>query len=183
MKPHAAKNKLTIDDYMDLDDGRRYELLDGELEEMTPAPTPYHQGVSGNLFLAFGPLKKSGKFVVLAAPVDVVLEEHNVVQPDIVLIRSERASIVGEKNIRGAPDVLVEILSPSTRKKDRSRKKKLYARHEVPFHWIVDLDAACIERYRLEGTAYALIEKTSKPGVIRAGELDGLEVALDQIFV
>ena len=112
----------------------------------------------------------------------MILDASTVVQPDIVLIRSERRSIIGEKNIVGAPDVLIEILSPSTRRQDTKTKKSLYARFRVPHYWVVDPDASSIERYRLEADTYVLVELAASPSVIRPSELDGLEIPLAIVF-
>lgn len=140
--------KLTYDDYLQLpDDGIRYEILDGELE-MTPAPTTTHQRVSRNLhFVIHQHLQATGLGEMLDAPVDVVLAPTTVVEPDLVYVAAQRAGIITRRAIEGAPDLLVEILSPSTARRDRQRKAALYARLGVRFYWIVDPDARTLEEY------------------------------------
>src|SRR5581483_9684577 len=109
MKPHVEKIKLTVDEYMELpNDGKRYQILDGELD-VTPAPMPLHQAIIARLIVKLWPLVEKKKATILPAPVDVILDRHNVVQPDLVLVRAENASIIGEKNIQGVPDLFIEI--------------------------------------------------------------------------
>src|SRR3712207_6353337 len=104
------------------DDGNRYEIIAGELV-VSPAPVPIHQEVAGTLFRWFGDaVRGKGLDKVYFAPVDVRLSKHNVVEPDLVFVSRERRHIVGPKLIDGAPDLLVEILSPSTLNRDREAK-------------------------------------------------------------
>jgi Uma2 family endonuclease len=156
--------KLTYEDYLQLpDDGIRYEILDGELE-MTPAPTTTHQRVSRNLhFVIHGYLQATGFGEILAAPTDVVLAPTTVVEPDLVYVAAERAGMITVRAIEGAPDLLVEILSPSTARRDRQRKAALYARLGVRFYWIVDPDARTLEEY--ERTA----QGSYRPGAVHTG--------------
>jgi Uma2 family endonuclease len=182
MKPRAGKIKLSVDEYMELpNDGKRYQILDGDLD-VTPAPVPRHQRLLLALLVLLQPLEAKGLFRVYPSPIDVVLDRHNVVQPDIVLIREARASIVLEKNIQGAPDLLIEILSPSTRRTDCITKKALYARFAVSHYWIVDPDLDRIEFYALDGEAFTLVETATKPDVVHPRELEGLEIPLAQVF-
>jgi len=130
--------KFTYQDYLLLPEDKRYEIIEGELF-MVPAPIPYHQDVSKNLFLLLDNYvedRNLGK--VYYAPIDVVLSNENIVQPDILFISKERLSIIGQKNIRGAPDLVVEILSPGTAEKDKILKRKLYAKFGVKEFWLVD---------------------------------------------
>ena len=133
--------KLTIDEYAELpNDGKRYQLLDGDLD-VTPAPSPFHQTVSRRLqFILMQALEETGEGAVFNAPIDVVLDRTSVVQPDLVFIRREQFHIVGEKNIQGVPDLVVEILSPSSRRTDALLKSRLYASFAIPSYWIVDPD-------------------------------------------
>lgn len=119
-------------------DRHRHELIDGE-EFMTPAPRPNHQGVVGNLFAVLKLHAKKQKLGrVFVAPTDVVLSDHDVVEPDVLFVSSARARIIGEKNIRGAPELVIEVLSPSTASWDRGAKLALYARSGVREYWLVD---------------------------------------------
>lgn len=134
---------LTYDDYAAMPaDGRRYELHEGEIY-VNPAPTPRHQRISRDLeFLLHAHVVEGQLGEVFNAPIDVILGRVTVVQPDIVFVARERLAMVSERGIEGAPDLVVEILSPSTEVVDRGAKLQLYARHGVRHYWIVD-PAAC----------------------------------------
>ncbi len=151
----SRKIVLTSEDYLSLpNDRNRYEILEGELI-MTPSPTTRHQVVSRNLeFLLFAHVKTHGLGTVFDAPMDVILDRTTVVQPDILFISEARRGIITERAIEGAPDLLVEILSPSTAKYDRLSKMQLFARYGVTWYWIVDPDACAIEEYERDGEAY-----------------------------
>ena len=150
---------LTYEDYAALpDDGRRYQVLDGELD-VTPAPTTLHQKVSMRLsHLLFEHAEAGDLGLVLAAPVDVVLGRHVIVQPDLVYVSKPRLSIVTPKFILGAPDLAIEILSPGTKRKDRRKKSRIYARESVPWYWIADPDERTIDEWELDSDrdAYSL---------------------------
>src|SRR5712691_11341392 len=131
----SPATRLTYEDYRLLPEDRRYEVIDGELF-MTPAPTPYHQIVALNVATALGEHVLGLKLgTVLIAPCDVVLSETDVVQPDILFIAAERASVIGEKYISAAPDLVIEVFSPSTAGRDQTLKKKLYAPRGVKELW------------------------------------------------
>ena len=132
------KPKLTYEDYASLPDDERCELIDGELIPM-PSPKEIHQRLLlllGASWLWFVLETRLG--AVYTAPFDVILSPTNVVQPDLIFVSSARAHIITEDNIRGAPDLVVEILSPSTAGYDRTTKRNLYARHGVGEYWLID---------------------------------------------
>src|SRR3990172_11022780 len=118
-----AATKMTYDQYCLLpEDGKQYELIDGELC-MTPAPRPKHQEIVLRIAQELdGFVRKNGLGKVFVSPVDVLLDRHTVVQPDVLFISQSRVSIVGEEAIEGAPDLVVEVLSPSTFYKDLRKK-------------------------------------------------------------
>ena len=124
--------KLTYEDYVDLpDDGRRYEILDGELE-VSPAPAPRHQSVSLNLLRILDRhVEERGLGRLYYAPIDVILAPTTIVQPDLLFIAAGRESIVTGKAIEGPPDLMVEIISPWSGRRDRVAKATLYARYGV----------------------------------------------------
>jgi Uma2 family endonuclease len=132
-------SKLTYDDYVDLpDDGKRYEILDGELA-VTPSPLIRHQQVSANLYrLLDRYVRRHDAGLLLYAPVDVIPDHSTVVVPDLVFVHKARCEIVSERAVEGAPDLIVEILSPGTGRRDRGIKLTLYARFGVAHYWIVD---------------------------------------------
>lgn len=146
----GTKLKLTYQDYVLLpDDGKRYEILDGDLY-VTPSPTARHQKVSFNLSLALGQHVRANRLgEVFAAPLDVILADDTIAQPDIMFVSNERFQIVRDW-VHGAPDLVIEILSPGTRERDRTLKRHLYARHGVRELWLVDPKANVIEVHRLD---------------------------------
>jgi Uma2 family endonuclease len=146
---------LTYDDYISLpNDRNRYEILEGELIE-TPSPTTNHQRVSRNLeFVLFSHIKHTNCGEILDAPMDVILDESTVVQPDIIFIAKERFHILSKRGVDGAPDLLIEILSPATAKYDRISKMQLYARFGVQWFWIVDPDGRKVEEFERDGESY-----------------------------
>lgn len=139
-----VKTKLTFADYLETSDDERYELLNGELV-LSPSPKEIHQYISGILYLRLGTFvreRRLGK--VYFAPFDVVLSDTDVVQPDLLFISNERAGIITQDNVCGAPDLVVEILSPSTVDRDRTIKLDLYATHGVEEYWMVDPDSRTV---------------------------------------
>ncbi len=148
---------LTYEDYAAIpNDGKRYEILEGVLA-VTPAPSTKHQTASVNLT---GILRQHvrdkdlGK--IFHAPADLILESTSVLQPDLVYISKARQGIITERAIEGTPDLVVEILSPTTTRNDRITKGQIYARHKVPAYWIVDPDQETLEVYLLDGDTYRL---------------------------
>ena len=131
------KPKLTYEDYASLPDDERCELIDGELIPM-PSPKKIHQRLILDLSWILRRLEEMGLGELFIAPFDVILSATNVVQPDLIFVSSARAHIITEDNIRGAPDLVVEILSPSTAGYDRTTKRNLYARHGVREYWLID---------------------------------------------
>ena len=172
----------TYEDYLETPDDERWELLNGELH-MAPSPSMPHQIVNTRLssrLLAFVEDRSLGK--VISAPADVVFSDENVVQPDLLFVSTEREPIITRSHIQGAPDLVVEISSPSTDERDRTVKRKLYAEHGVKEYWLVDPDAMTVT-VLLHGE-----RDFEEAGVYRKGEtltspiLQGFSVDLDYIF-
>ena len=153
---------LTYDDYCQIpDDGNRYEVIDGILY-MSPSPIVRHQLISGNLHgFLWNWTRKTKAGLILKAPMDVVLSENNVVQPDILFVSNARASIVEEKNIQGAPDLVIEILSEGNRRHDEVRKRDVYESHGVQEYWVVDPVLETIKVYRLEEEQFVRVVEWS----------------------
>ena len=147
--------RLTYDDFVKLpDDGNRYEIIDGELY-VNPSPVPRHQDIVLNLAIALRLyFHEHGGGKVYIAPLDVVLAEDGIVEPDLVVIRSERTSIIGDKNVRGVPNLVIEVLSDGTRRVDEGKKRRLYERSGVDEYWIVDGESEVVKIYRRAGTAF-----------------------------
>ena len=174
---------LTYEDYLRLEDDKRYEVINGRLNEM-PAPTPLHQDIVGRIFLllsAFILRKNVGK--VLLSPIDVVFEDRYVLQPDIVFISKERLGIIGEKAIMGPPDLVVEIISPATVRRDTVVKKGIYERFGVREYWIVYPEERAVEVWSLNDKGkYELFSVAEGEGKVRSKVLEGFEVDLKEVF-
>lgn len=155
MSTQTRSTKLTYEDYLLFpDDGKRHELIRGD-HCMTPAPNIKHQRVSLCLSSALDTwVKKHRLGVVLEAPCDVVLSDEDVVQPDVLFVSAARTGIITEDNVKGTPDLVVEILSDATRKKDEVTKRKLYERFGVQEYWIVDPELQSVKVFRLSDHQY-----------------------------
>ena len=176
--------KLSLDEYMELpNDGKRYQILDGVLD-VAPVPAPRHQHIQNRLaHVLTAELEDLGRGEVYVAPIDWVLHENTIVQPDLIFIAAERLHIVGESNVRGALDLVVEIVSPSTRRTDVLIKSELYARFGVSTYWIVDPDLDRIEAYRLSNGRYEPAGAASSPAIFEPAAPAGLEIDLTEIFI
>ena len=151
--------------YADLErwpeDGRRYELYDGEVFEI-PSPIPLHQIVSARLHIALEQYVGEHGGIVLYAPLDIVLTEHDVVQPDLLLFTRDRQHLISLRKVtRHPPDLAVEILSPGTASNDRGRKMRLLARHGVREYWLIDPEAVSVEIYVLRGDRLMLASRAA----------------------
>ncbi len=135
------------------DDGKRYEILEGDLA-VSPSPNRKHQRAVLRLTNFLQKQEDAGYGEVYPAPFDVVFDEYNVTEPDVLFIRTERLTIVTDANVQGAPDLVVEVLSPSTRTRDLGVKVHLYARFQVPEYWVVDPDELTLTIYRLAKAGY-----------------------------
>jgi Uma2 family endonuclease len=171
MAETAEPQHWTYEDYRRLpDDGKRYEIIRGE-PVVCPSPSSRHQVVSMALSEFLGAFVRAGGLGrCLAAPIDLVLAPDVVLQPDLLFVSSERLDVVGAAAIAAAPDLVVEILSDSSRKRDCVEKRDLYATHGVREYWIVDPDVERVEQYALEAGDLVLRR------VVTAGELSSLDV-------
>jgi Uma2 family endonuclease len=159
--------KLTYDDFVLFpDDGQRHELIDGE-HFVTPSPNRSHQIIVGNIFgLLWTHLDAHGGGQAFMAPFDVVFSSFDVVEPDLLFVSDERATrIMTAKNVQGAPDLVVEVGSPSTRRRDEKLKQQLYERFGVSEYWVVDPELELIKVYRAsEGRHVRVHELTNEQG-------------------
>ena len=182
LSPNPAV-KFTYQDYLHTPDDQRYELLDGELI-MAPAPNLGHQRIDIKLgwrLAQFVEQRNLGE--VFSAPCDVVLSDTDVVQPDLLFVSTERAHLLlGGANVLGAPDLVVEILSPSTAGRDRTLKRALYARHGVQEYWLVDPDARTVTVLRLEEGAFEVESIYGEGQVLTSPMLAGFTADLNEIF-
>jgi Uma2 family endonuclease len=178
--------KFTINDYMSTPNEKRYQLLDGELL-VAPSPTRKHQTISGQLYLTMTQFVTQSQLgQVWYAPLDVILSNHDVVQPDILFVSNARANILTEANVQGAPDLVVEILSPATAQHDREYKRTLYSRHGVREYWLVDPEEDMVEvwteRDSESGTGLVLAAAYQRGDTLASPLLEGLNIPLEAIF-
>ena len=174
--------RLTYQDYLNMDGDERYELIDGELI-MVGAPNEAHQIASielGSRMHIFARANELGR--VLDAPFDVILSDTDVVQPDILFVSNERAHIRTPANIRGAPDLVVEILSPSSASRDWRDKFELYSKHGVKEYWIVDPANRTVWLARLRSGALEIAGRYGMGDTVSSSVLAGFSVKVDDIF-
>ncbi len=177
-----VQTKLTYADYLRTADDERYELLSGELV-MSPSPREIHQYILGRLFLRLGTFiygRNLGR--VYCSPFDVVLSDTDVVQPDLLFVSSGRESIITAENVQGAPDLVVEILSPATAERDRTIKLDLYARYGVREYWIVDPDDKKITVFVRGESRFEVVGIYEAEESLHSPTLAEFSIALQDIF-
>jgi Uma2 family endonuclease len=164
------------------DDGQRYEVIGGELI-VNPAPTSNHQRAVGAIYrLLYDHARDHAAGEAFLAPFDVLLGHFDAVQPDIVFVAAARPRVAGERNfIEGAPDLVVEVISPTSRTNDRVRKMALYARSGVPEYWIADPARRSFEVQSLDGEEYRPVEPDDD-GLLASRVLPGLCVDSSVVF-
>lgn len=178
----VEKKKYTYEDYLKTPDDKRYELIEGDLL-ITPSPVPNHQRISRKIeFILEKFVTQNNLGEIFDAPCDVYLDDENVVQPDILFITHERRDIIGEKNIQGAPDLAIEIISENSAYRDVVQKKRLYTRFGVKEYWIVIPESEEIEVYILKDNTYQLHKSYDKGDILESPSLKGLNIALKEIF-
>jgi Uma2 family endonuclease len=178
--------RLTYEDFLLFpDDGKRHELIDGE-HYVTPSPNMKHQAVSGNLYFVLRSwLEQHPVGRVFFAPFDVVFTNVDVVEPDLLYMSNARAAeILTQKHVTGAPELIVEIGSPSTRKRDETIKRHLYERSGVEEYWVVDPDIDAVRVFRRQGELFARpIELTLEASeTLITPLMPGLEIPLKRVF-
>ena len=173
--------KFTYRDYLLLPEQDNRELIEGDFH-MVPSPSFRHQNILANLGTILREFVRKNRLgVVVWAPMDVVLSDLNVVQPDILYISNERREIITENNISGAPDLVIEILSPSTASRDRELKLGLYARFGVREYWIVDPDESSVQVMELGAEGYDTIGSYDS-GEVESSVIPGFHIAINEIF-
>jgi len=175
--------RITFEQFRQLpDDGKRYELVRGEVH-LTPSPTTKHQLVLARLHAALDRyLTESHLGRVLFAPLDVRLTGDTALQPDLIFISKANAAIIQEDYIRGTPDLVVEILSPSTTAHDRATKAPIYAEAGVSEMWIIDPQAKTIEVFKLQGNKYLVEAALAGGRALTSACFPGWELPLQQLF-
>lgn len=161
------------------DDGRRHEIINGD-HFVNPAPSTYHQTVSKRLqYHLYSKIELQDLGLVFNAPIDVQLSEHDIVQPDLVVVLNAKKTIITPTKIKGTPDLIVEILSPSSQENDRTLKRELYQRSGVREYWIVDPFEHSLLQLVLRDNAYHQQPPTSE---IRLTITDGIGIPLTEIW-
>lgn len=182
ISPVDYKKYYTYADYYVINDDKRYEVMEGALM-MVPAPTTRHQKISGRIYRIMANfVLDNGLGEIFDAPTDLVLSNDVVVQPDILFINKERAGIIGEQAIMGSPDLVVEIISPSSSFIDSVRKREIYQRFGVKEYWLVFPEEKAIEIMTLEHGIYRELCSAKEEGTVRSKLLQGFEVELKGVF-
>jgi Uma2 family endonuclease len=164
------------------DDSKIYEVVDGELF-VTPPPSFEHQNAVSTLLIIVGNVVRERKLGrIVSAPVGVVLHGFTGVQPDIVFISREREHLISRRGVEGAPDLVVEALSPSTARRDRTIKMRAYAAAGVPHYWMLNPHRRALEAYRLGEEGYELVGEFGPGMVFRPELFPGLEIAIDELW-
>jgi Uma2 family endonuclease len=176
-------SKLTFEQFRQLpDDGKQYELIHGEAR-LTPAPSTRHQVILENLSYSLGAFTRQTKSGQIAyAPLDVRLGEDTVLQPDLVFVSNARASILREEFVDGAPDLVVEILSPSTSAHDRATKLPIYAAAGVPEFWLIDPLAKTVEVLKLQGKKYLVEAILAGDQTLTSSLFPGWQLPLSELL-
>ena len=173
--------RWTYEEYYKLEDDQRYEVIDGQLL-MVPAPDIWHQDWLStlNTFLTLY-LRKNKLGRLFIAPVDVVLDEENTVQPDLVFVAAKNVGIIQKRAIFGTPDLVMEMISPSSVRRDRYLKMDLYARFGVKEYWIGEADNHSMEILTLVKGRYELRCSAKEKGRMSSLVLTGLKFDLSEI--
>jgi len=179
----TSLTKLTYQDYLLLpEDGKRYEVIEGDLY-MTPAPLTRHQFIVGRIHhLIMSYFENQGSGTVLVAPCDVLLSDTDIMQPDLTVVLPGGLATITEKNIQGPPDVVVEVLSPSTAKRDRELKRKRYEHFGVREYWLVDPSTSSLEILRLQKGQFMKQVSVNSPDQCSTDLLPGLIIDLSWVF-
>ena len=176
------KIKLTYDDYAKTPEDERYELIDGELI-MVGAPNMEHQSIQVEIGWRVVTFVKDGDLGwVFNPPTDILLTDHHVVQPDLIFVSREREHIITEANIQGAPDLVVEILSPSSSTRDRRDKFDLYATHGVAEYWMISPEARIVRVFLLRDGMFDEVGRYGDNDTLTSTTLEGLEIDLGEVF-
>ena len=186
MNPASPGLKLTYDDFLLFpDDGQRHELIDGE-HYVTPSPIQKHQRIAWNLTgLLYVYFQSNRVGRAFTAPFDVVFSEFDVVEPDLLFVSdARRKDVLTAKNVQGAPDLVVEIGSPSTRKRDETIKRRLYERFGVAEYWVIDPELDTIKVFRVVDARYERVAELSLEAgdVLTSPLFPDLELLLSKIF-
>ena len=186
-QPQAKpRSKLTGADYLRLTPpshrGVRYQLIEGELVKMAGANNAHQTFIGELYFAARSQIGAAGAFEIKFAPFDVYVDEHNTFQPDLLFVSAERRHILGDRGVTGAPDIVVEVLSESTRRRDFNVKLPVYGRNGVREAWMADLSAETVSKYIGDGRAMMLAQVYAADDVLTSEAMPGVAIELGPIF-
>lgn len=179
-EPVHKNKRYTWADYQRLSDDERWEVIGGEIFDMSPAPGTRHQSVAQELSLQLGIFFRGKPCKPFIAPTDVKLSDEDVVQPDLMVVCDE--SQIKESHVEGAPALVVEILSPSTQSYDRKRKMELYARTGVKEVWLVSPLPPSVEVFLLDGETYRFVGMYQIEDTFKSPSFDELTLDLEAVF-
>jgi Uma2 family endonuclease len=181
-KDLVRETTVTYDDYAAIpDDGQRYEIDDGVLQVMSPAPTPRHQTVGYEIYRAVIE-SCTTDYYVFGAPIDVIFSPTEVRQPDLVMVHRNRANIITRRGIEGSPDLCAEVLSPHSLSRDKVKKLKAYAKYGVPEYWIIDPVYGALDQYVLSNGAYELVNVYSGDEPVCSDQLTCVRFTMNGIM-
>jgi Uma2 family endonuclease len=180
------ETRLTYDDLLLFpDDGLRHEIIDGE-HYVTPSPGQRHQDLVGRLFLSLaGHVEdRPDRGRVFVAPFDAVVSLHDIVVPDLMFVAPDQSSILTDKNIQGSPAIVIEVLSPSTRKRDQRIKRQLYEHSGVREYWMVDPETSSVfvHRRQDDGSFPAIVLSSERQDTLRTPLLPKWSLDLSRLF-
>jgi Uma2 family endonuclease len=178
----TLEKRATVEDYERLPEGAPYQLIAGELI-MTPSPTPFHQSIVLNIASILSPFvirNRLGK--VFVAPLDVYLSDEDIYQPDLIFIRADHAHGIRKDKLRIIPDLVVEVLSPSTAYYDFTRKKEMYCTHGVQEYWIIDPEMETVEIMVKRGEIYQTEAIMKKPALLESAMFPGFSMKIEDVF-
>lgn len=177
------KKKYTVDDYMLLEEGAPFQLINYDLI-MSPSPLLIHQLILGEFYDTLKDFirKNKNKGLVVLPPMDIRFDDGNVYQPDLIFISENRIPEIVKERIEGAPDLVVEILSPSNAYYDLRQKKDIYEKYGVKEYIIIDPIAQNADLYALKDSVYYLHQKAQKNEYLNSVILPGLKFDLREIF-
>lgn len=173
-------HKYTYQEYLTWDDDERWEIIDGEVYNMSPAPTSFHQLLAGECHYQLVSQLKGKKCTPFMAPTDVIFSDENVVQPDVFVVCDKQKML--QTHIQGAPTLIIEILSPSTSVKDKREKKELYESFGVKEYLLINPEEAYVERYHLKGKKFQGPQIFAENEILSLKSLKGLKLNLKEMF-